>query len=101
MRAVPQGLREGAYGMGATKRQVATRVVFPAAISGIVAAIVLGVSRGVGETMIVLLAAGLAAEHRAQPADGLRDDHHLHGLGRRRRQPRRARSATSRSSPAA
>ena len=54
MRAVPGGLREGAYGLGGTKRQVATRVVFPAAISGVVASIVLGVSRGVGETMIVL-----------------------------------------------
>jgi phosphate transport system permease protein len=58
MRAVPGGLREGAYGLGATKRQVATRVVFPSAISGIVASIVLGISRGVGETMIVLIAAG-------------------------------------------
>ena len=54
-----QGLREGAFGLGATQRQVATRVVFPAAISGIVASIVLGISRGVGETMIVLIAAGL------------------------------------------
>jgi phosphate transport system permease protein len=60
MSAVPQGLREGAYGLGSTKRQVATKVVFPAAISGIVASIVLGISRGVGETMIVLIAAGLA-----------------------------------------
>ena len=60
MRAVPQGLREGAFGLGATPRQVSTRVVFPAAISGIVASIVLGVSRAVGETMIVLIAAGLA-----------------------------------------
>ena len=68
MRAVPQGLREGAYGLGATKRQVATRVVFPAAISGIVASIVLGVSRGVGETMIVLIAAGLSRELEPQPA---------------------------------
>ena len=65
MRAVPQGLREGAYGLGSTKRQVATRVVFPAALSGIVASIVLGISRGIGETMIVLLAAGL------QPAFGI------------------------------
>ncbi len=48
MSAVPGGLREGAYGMGATKRQVSTRVVFPAAISGIVASIVLGISRGRG-----------------------------------------------------
>ena len=70
MRAVPQGLREGAYGMGATRRQVATRVVFPAAISGIVAAIVLGVSRGVGETMIVLLAAGLQPNLGVNPTDG-------------------------------
>jgi phosphate transport system permease protein len=58
MRAVPGGLREGAYGLGATKLKVATRVVFPAAISGIVASIVLALSRAVGETMIVLLAAG-------------------------------------------
>jgi phosphate transport system permease protein len=58
MSAVPAALREGAYGLGADKRQVATRVVFPAALSGIVAAIVLGVSRGIGETMIVLIAAG-------------------------------------------
>jgi len=70
MRAVPGGLREGAYGMGATKRQVATRVVFPAAISGIVAACVLGVSRGVGETMIVLLAAGLQPNLGINPTDG-------------------------------
>jgi len=65
MSAVPQGLREGAYGMGATKLQVSTRVVFPAALSGIVAACVLGVSRAIGETMIVLIAAG------QQPNSGL------------------------------
>jgi phosphate transport system permease protein len=58
MSSVPQGLREGAFGMGASKLQVSTRVVFPAALSGIVAAIVLGVSRAIGETMIVLIAAG-------------------------------------------
>ena len=70
MRAVPQGLREGAYGLGSTKRQVATRVVFPAAISGIVASIVLGISRGIGETMIVLLAAGLAPNTGVNPTEG-------------------------------
>jgi phosphate transport system permease protein len=70
MSAVPQGLREGAYGLGATKRQVATRVVFPAAISGVVASIVLGISRGVGETMIVLVAAGLQPNFGANPAEG-------------------------------
>jgi phosphate transport system permease protein len=58
MRAVPAGLREGAYAMGATRMRVATRVVFPAALSGIVASIVLAISRAVGETMVVLLAAG-------------------------------------------
>ena len=70
MRAVPQGLREGAYGLGSTKRQVATKVVFPAALSGIVASIVLGVSRGVGETMIVLLAAGLQPNFGVDPTEG-------------------------------
>ena len=58
MRAVPGGLREGAYAMGATKMRVATRVVFPAALSGIVASIVLAISRALGETMVVVLAAG-------------------------------------------
>jgi phosphate transport system permease protein len=58
MSAVPQGLRDGAYGLGASKMQVATRVVVPAALSGIVASFVLGISRAVGETMIVLIAAG-------------------------------------------
>ncbi len=58
MSAVPASLREGAFGLGASKLQVVTRVVFPAALSGIVAAVVLGVSRAIGETMIVLVAAG-------------------------------------------
>jgi phosphate transport system permease protein len=58
MSAVPQALREGAYGLGSSRVQVATRVVFPAALSGVVASIVLAISRAVGETMIVLIAAG-------------------------------------------
>jgi phosphate transport system permease protein len=58
MAAVPQGLREGAFALGSTRMQVATRVVVPAALSGIVASFVLGISRAVGETMIVLIAAG-------------------------------------------
>jgi len=58
MSAVPRGLRESAYGLGATKRHVATRVVFPAALSGIVAAVILGIGRAIGETMIVAIAAG-------------------------------------------
>ncbi len=58
MSAVPSGLRESAYGLGATKRQVATRVVVPAAFSGIVAAVILALGRAIGETMIVAIAAG-------------------------------------------
>jgi phosphate transport system permease protein len=58
MRAVPQGLREGAYALGATKMQTALQVVVPAAFSGITAAFILAVSRAVGETMIVAIAAG-------------------------------------------
>jgi phosphate transport system permease protein len=58
MSSVPQALREGAYGLGATRMEVATRVVVPAALSGIVASIILAMSRAVGETMIVAIAAG-------------------------------------------
>jgi phosphate transport system permease protein len=59
MRAVPQSLREGAFGLGASKIQVTLRVVFPAALSGIVASVVLAMSRAVGETMVVVIAGGL------------------------------------------
>jgi phosphate transport system permease protein len=59
MSAVPQSLREGAFGLGASKLQVTLRVVFPAALSGIVASVVLALSRAVGETMVVVIAAGL------------------------------------------
>jgi len=69
MSAVPMSLREGAYGLGASKLQVSLRVVFPAALSGIVAAIVLGVSRAIGETMIVLLAAGSVANNSLNPTE--------------------------------
>lgn len=58
MRAVPVALREGAYALGATKMRVAVKVVLPAAVSGIIASFVLGASRAVGETMVVLLVAG-------------------------------------------
>ena len=58
MSAVPFSLREGAFGLGSNKLQVSLRVVFPAALSGIVAAIVLGASRAIGETLVILLAAG-------------------------------------------
>jgi len=58
MSAVPQSLREGAFGLGANRMQVSLRIVFPAALSGIVAALVLGASRAVGETVLVLVAGG-------------------------------------------
>ena len=69
MSAVPQSLREGSFGLGATRLQTSLRVVFPAALSGIVAAIVLGASRAVGETMIVLIAAGQIAQITADPRE--------------------------------
>lgn len=67
MRSVPAGLREGAYALGASKFRVSTRVVFPGAISGIVAAFVLAISRAIGETMVVLLVAGAFAQLSFDP----------------------------------
>lgn len=61
MSAVPQSMRQGSAALGANRMQTSLRVVFPAALSGIVAAIVLGISRAVGETMIVAIAAGSQA----------------------------------------
>lgn len=58
MHAVPSALREAAYGLGSRKRTTSMRIVFPAAISGIVAALIVGMSRAVGETMVVAIAAG-------------------------------------------
>jgi phosphate transport system permease protein len=69
MSAVPQGLREGALALGGTRMQVATRVVVPGALSGIVASFVLGISRAVGETMIVLIAAGQTANWTFIPTE--------------------------------
>lgn len=69
MRAVPNDLREGAYAMGSTRFQTALRVVLPAAISGISAAYILGISRAVGETMIVAVAAGLQPNFTFNPTE--------------------------------
>jgi phosphate transport system permease protein len=71
MSAVPRGLREGAYALGATKAKVAVRVVFPAALSGIVASIVLAISRALGETMIVVLAAGSTPNLTLNPVEAV------------------------------
>lgn len=70
MRAVPMHIREGSYAMGATRFQTATRVVTPAATSGIVAAYILGISRAVGETMIVAIAAGTQPNLTWNPTEG-------------------------------
>ncbi len=67
IRAVPQALREASYGLGATRAETIRRVVFPAALPGIVGGILLAVSRAIGETMIVVMAAGLAANLTANP----------------------------------
>jgi phosphate transport system permease protein len=69
MAAVPRDLREGGYALGADKLQVSTCIVVPAAISGIIAAYVLGFSRAVGETMIVLIAGGQLAQITADPRE--------------------------------
>jgi phosphate transport system permease protein len=58
MRAVPMSLREGSYGLGARKRSTTVKIVFPAAVSGIVAAVIVGMSRAIGETMVVAMAGG-------------------------------------------
>lgn len=67
MSAVPADLRQAAYGLGAPQRTVVTRVVFPAALSGIVGAVILAVGRAIGETMIVAIAAGNLANLTANP----------------------------------
>ncbi len=69
--AVPQALRDAAYGLGSTRSEAVRQVVLPAALPGIVAAVLLAVSRAVGETMIVVMAAGLAANLSLNPLDAV------------------------------
>src|SRR5690606_41700865 len=69
MRAVPMSMREGSYAMGATRFQTAIRVVTPAAISGIIAAYILAISRAIGETMVVAIAAGQQPNLTFNPMD--------------------------------
>lgn len=71
MSAVPAGLRDGAYALGSSRMRVAQRVVLPAAFSGVVAAFVLGISRAIGETMIVTVAAGGMPNLSANPLEGM------------------------------
>jgi phosphate transport system permease protein len=65
--AVPNSMREGSYGLGATKSETIKRVIIPAALPGIVGGVLLAVSRAIGETMIVVMAAGLAANLTINP----------------------------------
>lgn len=69
--AVPQSLRDGSMGIGATKSETVLKVVLPAALPGIVGSILLGVSRAIGETMIVVMAAGLTANMTANPLNAV------------------------------
>ena len=69
--AVPQSLRDGAYGLGSTRGETITRVVFPAAFPGLVGAFLLAISRAIGETMIVVMAAGVAANMTINPLESV------------------------------
>ena len=69
--AVPQAMREGSYGLGATQSETIRKVVIPAALPGIVGGVLLAVSRAIGETMIVVMAAGLAANLTANPLEAV------------------------------
>ena len=69
--AVPQAMREGSYGLGATQSETIKRVIFPAALPGIVGGLLLAVSRAIGETMIVVMAAGLAANLTVNPLEAV------------------------------
>jgi phosphate transport system permease protein len=71
LRAVPNALREGAYALGATKLEVSTRVVVPAALSGVIASFILGISRAIGETMAVSIAAGNLPNLTANPLESI------------------------------
>ena len=73
LRAVPASLREGAFGLGASKPQVVLRVVFPAALSGIVAGLVLAASRAIGETVVVLVAGGASANLGIDPRESFQN----------------------------
>ena len=69
--AVPRGLRESSYGLGATTSETVCRVILPAALPGIMGAVLLAVSRAIGETMIVVMAAGLSANLTANPLEAV------------------------------
>jgi len=69
--AVPQAMREGSYGLGATRTETITQVIIPAALPGIVGGVLLAASRAIGETMIVVMAAGLSAKLTINPLEAV------------------------------
>jgi phosphate transport system permease protein len=69
--AVPQSMREGSYGLGATQSETIRRVILPAALPGVIGGFLLAISRAIGETMIVVMAAGLAANLTANPFEAV------------------------------
>jgi phosphate transport system permease protein len=69
--AVPQSMRDASYGLGATKSETIKKVILPAALPGIAASVILAFSRALGETMIVVMAAGLAANLTANPLNAV------------------------------
>ena len=71
MISVPKSLREGAYALGATRVEVALKIVVPAALSGIVASFILGISRAIGETMLVTIAAGATPRMTFNPLESI------------------------------
>ena len=71
MISVPKSLREGAYALGATRVEVAVKIVVPAALSGIVASFILGISRAIGETMLVTIAAGATPKMTFNPLESI------------------------------
>ena len=101
MRAVPRGMREGAYAMGATKFEVVRKVVLPAAISGIMASIILAMSRAIGETMAVVAGGRRQAAAHVRPDRERPDDDRRSSPRSRSARPPRARSSSSRSSRSA
>ena len=71
IRAVPQNLRDGSYAMGATKSETVKKIILPAALPGIMGAVLLAISRAIGETMIVVMAAGIAANLTLNPFESV------------------------------
>ena len=97
LKAVPDSYREAALSLGASRWEIVYRVLFPAAKNGLLAAVLLGLGRAIGETMAVLMATGHAIQHPPQPA-GSRphaDGHHRRRVGRNRARRRRTTASCS------